>query len=95
MADQFYTILYTASYNRRAAKFLRKHPELIDVYRKTLLLLERDPQHPSLRLYPLKGKLLGLYAVSINLSYRITLDLIINEKTVIPVMIGSHDEAYR
>lgn len=89
-----YKLLYPESYIRRARKFLQHHPPLLGQYRKTLELLELNPQHPSLRLHPLAGKLSGLHCVSINISYRITLELVISEKEIILINIGSHDEAY-
>lgn len=88
-------LLFTERYNRRAARFLRRHPELRDAYRKTLLLLEANPHHPSLRLYALKGRLQGMHSVSINISYRITLELLIDGQRLIPIDIGSHDTVYR
>jgi mRNA-degrading endonuclease YafQ of YafQ-DinJ toxin-antitoxin module len=90
-----YRIIYTESYNKRAAKFIKKHPELIGQYEKTLNLLELNPYHPSLRLHKLSGRLDELYSVSINISYRITMEFLISKKTIIPVKIGSHDEAYK
>ena len=87
-------VLYTESYNRRARKFIKRHPELLKQYTKTLQLLEADPSHPSLKLHKLIGKLSGLYAVSINVTYRISLELLIKDDTVIPVHVGSHDEVY-
>ena len=89
-----YRIIYTESYNKRAAKFMKKHPELIGQYEKTLNLMELNPYHPSLRLHKLSGRLDELYSVSINISYRITMEFLISEKKIIPVKIGSHDEAY-
>jgi len=90
-----WTLLFTERYNRRAARFLRRHPELRDAYRKTLLLLEANPHHPSLRLYALKGRLQGMHSVSINICYRITLELLIDGQRLIPIDIGSHDTVYR
>ncbi|WP_413904699.1 type II toxin-antitoxin system YafQ family toxin [Candidatus Skiveiella danica] len=49
-------------------------------YLKTLQLLEANPYHPSLRLHALSGRLAGVHSVSINLSYRITLELLIQDK---------------
>ncbi len=89
-----YRIIYTKSYNKRAGKFIKKHPELLGQYEKTLKLLEIDPQHPSLRLHELKGKLKGLHSVSINISYRITLELIIAENDIILIDVGPHDRVY-
>ncbi|MFM7652556.1 MAG: type II toxin-antitoxin system YafQ family toxin [Vulcanococcus sp.] len=90
-----WTLLFTDRYNRRAARFLRRHPELRETYRKTLLLLAADPHHPSLRLHALQGRLRGLHSVSINLSYRITLEVLIDGRRLIPVDIGDHDHVDR
>lgn len=89
-----YKLVFTDSYVKRARKFLRKHPELLKQYEKTLLLMELNPHHPSLRLHPLKGKLADLHSVSINISYRITITFMLTEKTIVPINIGSHDEVY-
>jgi mRNA-degrading endonuclease YafQ of YafQ-DinJ toxin-antitoxin module len=88
-------ILYTDSYNKKAAVFLKKHPDLKSLYAKTLQLLELNPGHPSLKLHKLKGKHSDLYAVAINLNYRINLIFMMQEDQVIPLDIGSHDEVYR
>jgi plasmid maintenance system killer protein len=42
----------------------------------------------------LRGRLDGLHSVSINLSYRITLELLIQEGQIIPVNVGDHDALY-
>ena len=89
-----FTLVFTEQYNRRAARFLKRHPELRQPYLKTLQLLELNPAHPSLRLHPLRGRLDGLHSVSINLSYRITLELLIQHRQIIPVNVGDHDAAY-
>ena len=89
-----YKLIFTESYERRARKFLRRHPELKKQYEKCLELLEFDPFHPSLRLHKLQGKTEELNSVSINIAYRIIILFIIMENTIIPVDIGSHDEVY-
>jgi len=48
-----------------------------------------NPHHPSLRLHPLSGKLQALHSVSINLSYRITLELLIQDMQIIPVNVAT------
>jgi mRNA-degrading endonuclease YafQ of YafQ-DinJ toxin-antitoxin module len=58
-------------------------------------LMELDIHHPSLRLHKLSGSLSGLSSVSINMSYRITLELMIQGSDIILINIGSHDEVYR
>lgn len=87
-------ILFTETYNKKASKFIKKHLEIIKLYEKTLLLVEANIYHPSLRLHKLKGPLDNLHSISINLSYRITIYFLIKDDTVIPIEIGSHDEVY-
>jgi len=89
-----YKLCFTKSYNRVAARFLKLHPELEEQYRKILQLLELNPFHNSLRLHAIKGKIENLYSVSINIRYRLLIILIIREKTIIPVNIGSHEQVY-
>lgn len=89
-----FQLLFTAQYEKRAARFLKRHPELEKQYLKTLQLLELNPYHPSLRVHALGGRLQGLHSVSINLSYRITLELLIQDKEIIPVNVGDHDVVY-
>lgn len=89
-----YLIVYTDSYIKQASRFIKKHPDLISQYEKTLKLLEIKPDHPSLRLHPLKGKLKDLHSVSINISYRITLEFILIKKEIVLVNVGQHNEVY-
>lgn len=92
---QTWQLIFTDSDNRRAARFLKRHPELQTSYRKVLLLLEANPFHQSLRLHPRQDKLKGLHSVSINLSYRITIELLIDDNRIIPIAVGDHDSVYR
>ncbi len=87
--------MFTERYNRRAAGFLQRHPDMKEAYCKTLLLLAANPHHPSLRLHPLRGRLQGLHSICINLSYRITLEVLIEGQTLIPIDLGTHDVVYR
>jgi mRNA-degrading endonuclease YafQ of YafQ-DinJ toxin-antitoxin module len=87
-------LVFTEQYNRRAARFLKRHPDAATQYSKTLKLLQANPHHPSLRLHPLKGKLSGLQSVSINLSYRITIEMLITASEIVPINVGAHDEVY-
>lgn len=87
-------VIFTESYNKRARKFLKKHPDMIKQYSKTISLMELNPFHPSLRLHQLKGKFEGLYSVSINISFRIVLYFVIKDDKIVPIDIGSHEEVY-
>jgi mRNA-degrading endonuclease YafQ of YafQ-DinJ toxin-antitoxin module len=89
-----YKIIFTERYTHIAARFLKRHPDMARVYMKTLALLELNPHHPSLRLHALGGRLAGVHSVSINLSYRITLHLLVTEQEIIPLNVGDHDAVY-
>ena len=87
-------LVFTEQYARRAARFLRQHPDAANQYAKTLQLLQANPHHPSLRLHALKGKLAGIHSVSVNLSYRITLELLLTEHEIVPINVGGHEAVY-
>ena len=89
-----YHLVLTETYLKIALRFLRRHPDLRRQYYKTMALLEANPHHPSLRLHALAGRHRGLHSVAINLSYRITLELLIQDQRIIPINVGSHDEVY-
>lgn len=90
-----YQLVFTDSYLKCAKKFAKKHPELKQQYLKTLQILEFNPFHPALRLHKLSGRLQDVYSVSINLSYRITIELMIEDEQIIPINVGTHQEVYR
>ncbi|ROZ72478.1 plasmid stabilization protein [Ramlibacter sp. WS9] len=89
-----YQLVFTETYLKLALRFLKRHPALRPQYAKALALLEVNPHHPSLRLQALSGKHLGLHSVSINLSYRITVEFVIRDRQIIPINVGDHDAVY-
>ena len=89
-----FTLVYTEQYNRRALRFIKRHPDLKSQYLKTLQLLEINPLHPSIHLHSLQGKLKHLHSVSINMSYRITLELMISDDQIILINVGDHEAVY-
>ena len=89
-----YVIVTPLQFLRQARKFFKKHPDLRPRFAKVLGDLQNDPFQPRLDLHALSGKLAGCYAVSLTYSYRITLTLMVSEKEIILLDIGSHDEVY-
>jgi addiction module RelE/StbE family toxin len=87
-------LIFTEQYSRRAAKFLKRHPDAEAQYTQALELLELNPHHPSLRLHDLSGKLDGLQSISINLKYRIVIEMIITETEIVLINVGDHDAVY-
>ncbi len=89
-----YKLLFTDSYEARVGRFLKKHPEIEKQYVKTLQLLELNPFHPSLRLHHFKTRNFEGYSVSINLTYRISLEFLVSEQEILLVNIGDHQDIY-
>ena len=89
-----WTLITTAEFDRRARKFLKRHPDLRPCFVETLEKLYTDPFDPSLRLHQLGGKLKDLHAASLTYSYRIVLVLRVTEYEILLIDIGSHDEVY-
>jgi len=69
----------------------QKDPDLRQQYLKTLQLMELNPFHPSLRLHSLKGRLAGVYSVSIHHSHRITLEFLIEGESLLLLNVGDRD----
>lgn len=89
-----WSLVFTENYEKRARLFLKRHPEQEKQYLKCLQLLEANPLHPSLRLHSLSGRLAGLHSVSINLSYRITFEFLLQDQDIILINVGDHDTVY-
>lgn len=89
-----FEILFTKSYNERAKRFLQKHPAIKKQYAKTMELLSLNPWHPSLRLHKFTVGHTSAYSISINMSYRISLDIMIEDNCIIPLDIGTHQDIY-
>jgi len=90
-----YSLEITEAYSKKLIKFLKKHKDIAPKYKKVIRLLEADPFHPSLRLHKLSGKLDMLYSVSIDMQYRISIEFYVENKKIIPIHIGTHDEVYK
>ena len=90
-----YTLVPTRRWDRQATRFRRAHPELRRRLAQVLRDLEANPMQPHLRLHALHGELEGAHAVSVTFHYRIVLTLMIREREVVLLDIGTHDEVYR
>ena len=59
-------------YSSDFIKQYRKLPTLIQkLAAKKEKLFKRNPMHPGLRFHALKGKLEGLFSISVTMNYRI------------------------
>ncbi len=90
-----FRIVAPEQFLRQARKFFRRHPDLKPRFGTLLGDLQRDPFQPHLDLHPLRGRLAGCHAVRLTHSCRVTLTLLVSEKEITLLDIGSHDEVYR
>jgi mRNA-degrading endonuclease YafQ of YafQ-DinJ toxin-antitoxin module len=89
-----YKLIETKSYIKRLKKFLRRHPDLLPRYEKTIHLLAHNPFHPSLRLHKPKGDLARFHSVSLDMQHRIILDFVVEGDKIYLIDIGTHDKVY-
>lgn len=89
-----YKIVTTDTYLKKLKKFIKRHLDVLERYMKTIGILELNPNHPSLRLHKLQGRLCELHSVSITMEYRIIIDFILKDDEIIPVDIGIHGDMY-
>jgi addiction module RelE/StbE family toxin len=89
-----YAIQATVQFLRQAKKFFKKHQDLKPPFVKLVDALAKNPFQSTLELHALTGKLEGLWAVSLTHKYRVTLTLLVTEKEIILIDIGSHEEVY-
>ena len=87
-------LITTDTYERKAKKFFKKHPELIDKYKNTLSLLIENSEQSSLKLHKLKGNLKDFYSISLSFEFRIILLIELSKEAIYLVDIGTHDEVY-
>ena len=90
-----FRIIAPEQFLRHARKFFRRHPDLKPQLGALLGDLQRDPFQPHVNLHPLSGRLAGCHAVRLTCSYRVTLTLLVSEKEITLLDVGSHDEVYR
>lgn len=92
-------IAWTPKSLRAFKRMVRQKPQLRPVIEETLEQLADDPFHPTLRTHKLSGELAGIWACSIDYSYRILFEFVANpesseEEAILLLNLGSHDEVY-
>ena len=89
-----YKLILTDTYIKKEKTFLKKHSNLKEKYKKTLLFLRANPHHPSLRLHKLQGALKEYHSVSISMNYRIVMEFLITDEEIVLLNVGKHNEVY-
>lgn len=78
------------AYEPSFLRMFKKLPKDLQAEAKEKIeIFTKNPKDPSLKMHKLKGKLKGLFAFSINYSYRIIFDII--DKEAVLLEIGDHD----
>jgi mRNA-degrading endonuclease YafQ of YafQ-DinJ toxin-antitoxin module len=90
-----YALVWSPRFTRAAKKFIKHHGGLSARFTAILRDLESDPFQPHLKYHQLGGKLKGVQAISITDSYRITLTVVVSDKEIMLLDVGSHDAVYR
>jgi len=80
-------IIYSNGFRERFIKLPRDVAELAI---KKEELFRENPFHSSLRLHELKGKLKGLWSISVSMKYRIIFKYM-NNGDILFISIGNHD----
>lgn len=88
-------LVWSSHFTRAAKRFGKHHPELKKKVANILRDLEKDPFQPHLKYHYLGGKYKGIQAISITGSFRITMTVMVTDKEIILLDIGSHDKVYR
>ena len=90
-----FTVESSRQFIQQSATFIRRHPDFEPRLASLIEDLRQDPFQPKLRLHHLPGELNGLYAVRLSFAYRVTLTLVLNDRTITLLDIGTHNEVHR
>jgi mRNA-degrading endonuclease YafQ of YafQ-DinJ toxin-antitoxin module len=78
---------------------VRQTPQLPPLIEETLKQLADDPFHPTLKTHKLSGEFAGIWACSIDYSYRILFEFIAaseesEEDAILLLNLGDRDDVY-
>lgn len=92
--ERRFRVFRTPAFLRALRLYLRRHPAMGESVAAVVDQLGADPFAPSLRLHRLHGRLEGECAVRVTQGDRIILTLLVSEREIVLLDIGSHDELY-
>lgn len=92
-------IAWSSKSLRAFKRVVRQNPQLRSAIEETLEQLAADPFHPKLKTHKLSGELAGIWACSIDYSYRLLFEFVANpeegkEDAILLLNLGDHDEVY-
>jgi len=82
---------------KKLALLKTKNLALFNKTTKQLKLFQLQPDHPSLRLHKLSGKLEDTWSISITRAVRMVFyyRIVLKEKRAVFISIGTHDDVYK
>lgn len=91
------TIEFSPKCQKLLTKIKKKDKSLFDKVEKQLLLFQKAPDHPSLRLHKLSGEKATAWSIAKDMSYRLLFYYyqVGNEKRAVFFTLGKHEEVYR
>jgi mRNA interferase YafQ len=89
-------LIRSTAFVRAARRLLKKHPDVAESVRETLVLLEEDAFDPRLRTHKLKGEMEGYLACSAGYDLRVVFEFVQQDEAeaILLLTIGTHDEVY-
>ena len=87
-------IRFSSDFIKLLRKIKRTDKTLTVQINKQLKLFQLHPQHPSLRIHKLSGKMKNRWSVSLSKSYRMIYILLESDEAYF-IAIGTHDKVYR
>lgn len=88
-------LVWSPRFRKSAEKFIKQKPDLIELFKSKIILLEENPFNPILKTHKLKGMLKTCFSCSINYEFRIVFKFSESDSNTIELLnIGTHDEVY-
>ena len=86
-------VYYSPYFIKQYRKLTKKYQPLKQLIKKAINQYIKSPQHPTLRLHKLKGKMIDDWSISVKTNIRVIFTYV--KDGILLVDIGSHDEVYR
>ena len=93
MTSTMYEFRFTPSYQKKARKFFKKHPDLTDRYKKIMRLLQVDPFNDTLQIKKMSGRQ-DMYRLRLTIHARLVMEILITDKDITPIDIDMRENIY-
>lgn len=89
-----YSIAMSKKFEKKVKKIIKFDNALYLKIKELIKILALDPHNPKLKSHKLSGNLKGLYSISCGLDCRIIFEIDFQNKLIILVDFGTHDNVY-